>query len=414
MKTLYAVLLVVMMLALCVAAQASTVYEITFDQGVSGTGGAPTVYTAGVNELIPAGMAGVRLNFGGWDNATSDGYQWHVGYLIDPITPGIQGGQALIVNLAAMWPNKQGYYFGHDDVLDASGNYGPHTYIDPVIGCPDPVGVAGPVINNDFTVEAVVWPNFDHNPIIDFGLSAQSTIYDSMRLDEVVGGIGVSIDQNTGILTFTYPGGTIASTPLAASQWYHVAAVVRSGGSPQTELYVNGNLEGTGVYPTTAMLPGYFTIGTAYWGTTQTNWQGLIDALAISDAALDPNTFVLKAGGLQVGTVSGKVVLSDFSDAKKWLVPIGIEASQGGVVKLTERVDPQADGSFTTKTALAGGDYDVAISAASFLKTVVHVSVNGPTTIADPVTLVNGDINGDGAIGLLDLGVLKKGWGKHE
>jgi hypothetical protein len=106
----------------------------------------------------------------------------------------------------------------------------------------------------------------------------------------------------------------------------------------------------------------------------------------------------------------GTVTLGDYSvDATS--IPITVRLIREGVVARTETVFLNSAGQFTVPNVIAG-TYDVWIKAAHWLsKLDARASVSGNVDIG-AVTLVNGDANGDNAVGLLDLGILKADWGK--
>jgi hypothetical protein len=62
--------------------------------------------------------------------------------------------------------------------------------------------------------------------------------------------------------------------------------------------------------------------------------------------------------------------------------------------------------------AVPPGNYDVRVSAGKCLPQTVNLTLTGGS-FGFAITLDNGDLNGDGSIGLLDLAILKKNWGKH-
>jgi hypothetical protein len=213
---------------------------------------------------------------------------------VTPSVAGLQGGNVLDQPLGAIWTNQQGFRFGADGITIA--------------------GTPGPTIANSFTIEAIVRPDFRGGAYSPFlgDTSAISTIFGSSAHNGVSWqhATNISVDQNTGIVSLDLgmasggnPYGNIDSTtPLVSGQWCHIAAVVRGSGdaNQRIELWINGVLDGTGYYPagwetqSLYVVPGYFTVGGTYgpW-FTQRNWQGQIDALAISDVALGPSSFVL-------------------------------------------------------------------------------------------------------------------------
>jgi len=247
-------------------ASAAIRYLVNFDQGVQSPG--PNPYSATGGEILPAGITGNNLSAG--DPVS--------GNLVNPPVTGPQGGQAFEMLRGASWPNQQGLRFGADN----NGGF---------------TGTTGPVIANAWTIEAIVRPNFANT---GFGQSQLSQIFNSQHLGDGSpwGDIALYVDQTTGLVHFE-PNGTglgniDPATVLQADQWYHIAAMVRPGATQQTELWINGVLAGTGAYPAgwevqnLNIVPGYFNVGSWYWATSR-NFQGYIDAFAISDTvpALD-------------------------------------------------------------------------------------------------------------------------------
>lgn len=257
-------------IVLAAPAPAAIRYLVNFDHGVQSPG--PATYTASGGEILPAGITGNNLTAGDTVSGT----------LVNPPVAGPQGGQAFEMMRGASWPNQQGIRFGEDN----NGGF---------------AGTTGPVIDTSWTIEAYVRPDFVDK---GFGLTQNSQIFNSQQLGDGSpwGDIVLSVNQNNGIVTFL-PNGqglgdVVSTTALQAGQWSHVAAVVRndSEGTQQIELWINGVLNGTGTYPegweSLNKIPGYFNLGSWYW-TTGRNFQGYIDAFAISDTALNANSFVL-------------------------------------------------------------------------------------------------------------------------
>ena len=278
-------------------AMGATRYLVNYDRGA---GDMPLPYTAGPGEILPAGIQGVHPNpaNAALDNTT----------LTDPVPAGPQGGQAQTQLLGAAWSNHQGMRFGCDP--------GPNPRW---AGCAQP---QGPVIANTWTIEMIVRPDYQPRHI---ALTQLSQLFNSEQLSDGTskGDIALWVDQNTGLVSF-YPasGGVgglakvLGVTPLAENQWHHIAAVVRGSGdaSQRTELWIDGQLDATGAYPLTweeqgqLQIPGYFNIGSMYW-LTQRNWQGEIDAWAISDEALAPGSFVIPEPATLLVLALGGIVL---------------------------------------------------------------------------------------------------------
>lgn len=250
-------------------AQAAVISYTSFDVGVQSP--APDPYPGAPGDVL-AGSTNVRHNNVNISSST-----------------GPQGGQALQQLLGASWPNTQGYTFGNLPTNAPAGGSGP-----------------GKFVAVEYTIEAFMKPNFTDT---GFGLSTRSTIFDSSHLGDgsFWGDVSLYVDQNTGQVQFapsteSFPGGPgfIASTiNLQAGQWYQIAAVVRTSGVQRTELWINNQLARTGTYPSgyqtqdSFRIPGYFNIASFYWPVSQMNRQGEIDALAISNVALDPYSFAI-------------------------------------------------------------------------------------------------------------------------
>jgi hypothetical protein len=94
------------------------------------------------------------------------------------------------------------------------------------------------------------------------------------------------------------------------------------------------------------------------------------------------------------------------------LYNVKVELLQAGTVLYTSWAQGTPTATVVSFSGITPGQYDVRVSAPHWLSTTVSSSlVSGPQTLS--VTLVSGDLNGDGSVGLLDLGILKKNWGKH-
>jgi hypothetical protein len=290
MKTVYALLLVLSLAVICVSSQAATVVNLTFDHGVMYPSG-PADYTAAANEVLPAGVHGSLLSWAEVGGRAT-------GNLVE--SDGPQGGQALNMMMSGSWPNKQGYYFGRDNVAAGDNYFMGQTY--PTYTDAMQIGDPMPVISGEFTIKAVIKPDYTPN-VIDFGKTAFSVIYDSHRLDGVGAGTTLWIDQNTGLLNYGpyWDGPNIVSSyALAAGQWYEILVVSQASG--HVDLYIDGVFDGNMEGGPTA-LTEYFTIGTSYWPCCGWNFQGQIDAFSIDDTALlgpvpEPASIVTLAIGM--------------------------------------------------------------------------------------------------------------------
>ena len=116
------------------------------------------------------------------------------------------------------------------------------------------------------------------------------------------------IDQNTGKVTFEpqtgYGFGEIESSicleegdTKLGGPWYHLAVVVDSA-TGESRMYIDGSLAGMGVIPDEPEVDieltlNGFCVGGPFFAQTQCNFQGMMDAFAISNEALSPEQFVL-------------------------------------------------------------------------------------------------------------------------
>jgi len=378
------VLVVVLLLAIaCATAQASTIYRVFFDGPPSTPG--PDPYVGGPGDILPTGVTGKGL-----DNPHN---------IVTPPFSGFEGGNVLDQPLGAAWTNQQGYRFGGD----------PWRFTE---------GTPGPVIANTFTFEAIVRPDLSgctSEPFLgvktDVSYIIDSSCYDGSAWQHAT---GLSVNQNTGKVQLAmnmYGHGDITSnTVLQSGQWYHIAVVVRTGNPQRTELWINGVLDATGSYPVgwetqgLFVIPGYFNIGSWYW-TTGRNWQGQIDAFAISNAALAPGSFVLPTGYPSVmgGQVTIPNYLGDLS-----LVGMEIQLRPTGSTTPTyvDRVFLSGSGGYGLSSGLnvAPGTYDVAFKTQSTIRKVVP-NVYIPGSVVN-VTLSSGDVDGNNYIGAIDHSIL--------
>lgn len=107
-----------------------------------------------------------------------------------------------------------------------------------------------------------------------------------------------------------------------------------------------------------------------------------------------------------VQQINGSVGLNGFIGTKNFNVKLrsGVTVAQTNSVSMTGLT-----GTFQFNTGLFG-PYDVVIEGPSFLRKVVSgVNLTAFTNVA--TTLINGDINGDNAIGTADFNALRAAWG---
>ncbi len=105
-------------------------------------------------------------------------------------------------------------------------------------------------------------------------------------------------------------------------------------------------------------------------------------------------------------SVKGSVTLEDFlGDVTQ--VPVEVQLSQGGSVVRTQQVSLDSSGTYTLDD-VAAGTYDIAFKASHWLRAVVrNVVVTGAADVTGvDVSLLNGDVDGDNEVGLLDLSAL--------
>lgn len=303
-------------------------------------------------------------------------------YIITPDPPGLQGGNALSQRLGAAWPNKQGVRIGN-----------------------------GPVIQNAWTIEAVVRPDLSG---CSYGKALTSYVFNSYTQDSYdMGDVSLSVDQNTGIVTFSPWGNTLfgkitSSVSLKSGMWYHIAVVVRMGLPQQTELWINGSLDGAGNYPSgwetqgQYRIPSHFRIGGWDYTTTGRNWQGEIDAVCISDTALATGSFALLSGPLPA--LYGHVELSGYAgDASQIGLEIQFRAPDGTHPPFVERVFLDSAGNYTVPL-VPSGTYDLLFRACGSIAQVMP-DITIPSARVD-VALVNGDADGDNEITTTDLSIV--------
>ncbi|MCS6951106.1 MAG: dockerin type I domain-containing protein, partial [bacterium] len=118
---------------------------------------------------------------------------------------------------------------------------------------------------------------------------------------------------------------------------------------------------------------------------------------------------ILRFTGLARYSVSGQVELQDFG-GDLTQVPITIEIRQDGNVVRTETLTLDAQGGYTLSN-LTPGTYDLAFKASHWLRRVVTVEVVSSDVLGVSVSLVNGDVDGDNDVSLLDFGELVAAFG---
>ncbi|MDW8103990.1 MAG: dockerin type I domain-containing protein, partial [Armatimonadota bacterium] len=109
--------------------------------------------------------------------------------------------------------------------------------------------------------------------------------------------------------------------------------------------------------------------------------------------------------------IRGRVTLEEFlGDLTR--VPVTVELRQGGVALRVVQVNLDAEGNYTIPDVEAG-TYDLAFKASHWLRKVVAgVVVTGAADVTGvDVSLVNGDVNGDNEVSLLDFGAFVAAFG---
>jgi hypothetical protein len=134
------------------------------------------------------------------------------------------------------------------------------------------------------------------------------------------------------------------------------------------------------------------------------NW----DLNSHADTGLGPVRFYPQRA---VGThnLTGSVALANYVGNKDLaLIPYSLTRADGSPVDgLTLK-----SGDSISYPNLIEGNYLITLQAGCWLTKVINVTLNADTDLG-VITLAGGDVNGDGAVGLLDLGLLKQFWGQH-
>ena len=250
---------------------AGTVFKLTFDADGTSGGPADAKYTTGTGDVVPASMTLDRMD--GKDvPATVPG-------IVD--SNGLQGGKAL--KLVRPTDGSNAGYF-----LVNTANF----YDLPADG--------------GLTVEAVVFVDgYDPNPSSGFqGLVSQYGTGGIMPDLSLVSGT-----ENNPAISFSlgWYGQNLKYAPPASmvGAWHHLAGVYKrnagndAAGAPQSsmELFVDGKSVAIQVFPVNAyqtFVPGNFGIGmNAPTAATGRILCGKLDAVALSDAPLAPEAFLL-------------------------------------------------------------------------------------------------------------------------
>jgi hypothetical protein len=112
--------------------------------------------------------------------------------------------------------------------------------------------------------------------------------------------------------------------------------------------------------------------------------------------------------GVQLFDLSGIAQIAGFAGNVD-LAPITVELIKAGTTMLSKTLKNGDTFSFPQMLA---GSYQLRLSAATCLAKAVDVVLDANKDLG-AVVIPGGDGNGDGSVGLLDLAILKQGWGQH-
>jgi hypothetical protein len=105
------------------------------------------------------------------------------------------------------------------------------------------------------------------------------------------------------------------------------------------------------------------------------------------------------------------VTLLDYSGDPTYY-NVKVELLQAGIVVYSAMAQGAPTRTVVNFPSVTPGTYDVRASSCTWLaQTYTLLLPSGPIGVG--FTLDNGDLNGDGSVGLRDLGIMKKNWGKH-
>jgi len=260
---------------LCLSANAEILYKLTFDNAVEGS--SPATYTPGVDEVVTNLQSITMINNGG----NNPVFQSTLSVLANPF----QGGKALVTDSDG---KDEGYF------VDFNPAFAPGDLTVEYIFMVRTLSVPGNTAGLQY-LGSTEWP------------SGQSFQWMLRIIDNKL-----NFWTNRGDSNAEY---VRTLSDLAINTWYHVAAVLdyneSTPASSQIQMYLNGVSQGTSTYNATAnsfSLGGSgsnatyspehaFTAGYNYaLGANISDHRGLagaIDALAISNTALAPGSFVL-------------------------------------------------------------------------------------------------------------------------
>jgi len=266
---------------LCLSANAAILYKLTFDNAVEGS--SPATYTPGADEVVTSLQSITMINNGGNNPVFQN--TWSV--LANPF----QGGKALVTDSDG---KDEGYFVDFDPA------FAPGDLTIEYIFMVRTLSVPGNTLGLQY-LGSTEWP---------LGQTFQWML---RIIDNKLNFWTDRGDSNTEYVR--------TLSDLTINTWYHVAAVLdyneSTPASSQIQMYLNGVSQGTSPYNATSNSfslggsgssnptyspPHAFTVGYNYaLGAATGDHRGLagaIDALAISNTALAPGTFVLRTSPL--------------------------------------------------------------------------------------------------------------------
>lgn len=113
--------------------------------------------------------------------------------------------------------------------------------------------------------------------------------------------------------------------------------------------------------------------------------------------------------GVQLWDLTGIAELAGFTGSDKTLAPITLELLRDGSPVATKTL---SSGDSFEFLQLVAGNYTVKLSGATRLIKTVDIVLDANKDLGT-IIIQGGDANGDGSVGLLDLGILKQAWGQH-
>ena len=260
---------------LCLSANAAILYKLTFDNATAGS--SPATYTPGADEVVTNLQSITMINNGGDNPVFQNTSSVLANYF--------QGGKALVTDSDG---KDEGYFVDFDPA------FAPGDLTVEYIFMVRTLSVPGNTVGLQY-LGSTEWP---------VGQSFQWML----RIIDNKLNFWTDRGDSNGEYVRTL-------SDLAINTWYHVAAVLdyneSTPASSQIQMYLNGVSQGTSTYNASAnsfSLGGSgsnatyaplhaFTVGYNYaLGASITDHRGLagaIDALAISNTALAPGSFVL-------------------------------------------------------------------------------------------------------------------------